>query len=76
MEQNKQLHAAIKNNRPALLLGAAGFCKTATVQAIGKELNMPVHVLLLAGILPEDLGGLIRPSEMHGKPCFGYLAPD
>jgi MoxR-like ATPase len=71
--QIKLLKAALKNNRPALLLGPAGSAKTSTVQKVAAEMEMPVEVLLLAGILPEDLGGLVRPTE-DGK-AFEYLAP-
>lgn len=76
-QQIKELTAAIKNNRPALLLGAAGTAKTATVHQVAKDLDMPVETLLLAGILPEDLGGLVRPIEVNGEPThFKYLAPE
>lgn len=71
--QIKQLTAAIKNNRPALLLGAAGTAKTATIHSIAKDLCYPVEVMLLAGILPEDLGGLVRPLD---NKSFGYLPPN
>jgi len=72
-EQVKLLRAALKNNRPALLLGPAGTAKTATVNALSEELGYPVHVMLLAGILPEDLGGLVRPTQDGA--AFGYLPP-
>lgn len=71
-QQIKQLTAAIRNNRPALLFGKAGSGKTSTVHAIAKKEGFPVETLLLAGILPEDLGGLVRPMGSH----FSYLPPE
>lgn len=71
--QMKQLRAAITNNRPALLLGAAGTGKTASVNCLAAELGYPVHTMLLAGILPEDMGGLVRPTA-DGR-GFDYLPP-
>jgi MoxR-like ATPase len=73
-KQMKQLEASIKNNRPALLLGSAGTGKTAMVNQVAEDLGMPVHTLLLSGILPEDMGGLVRPTD-NGQ-GFRYLPPD
>lgn len=71
----KELAAAIRNNRPALLIGKAGTAKTATVHKIAGDLGYPVETLLLAGILPEDLGGLVRPDNIDKPTCFDYLPP-
>lgn len=76
MSQRNELTMAIKNNRPALIIGKAGTAKTATVHKIATELGFPVETLLLAGILPEDLGGLVRPDNPDNPTSFKYLAPE
>lgn len=73
LENIKKLQAAIKNNRTALIIGKAGTAKTAYVHEVAEGLGMPVETLLLAGILPEDMGGLVRPTE-DGR-AFDYLPP-
>ena len=74
--QNDTLRAALKNNRPVMLLGKAGTAKTATVNAIAAEFGLPVVTLPLAGISPEDIGGLPRPNNPDNPTAFRYLAPE
>jgi hypothetical protein len=74
--QNKTIEAALKNNRPLMLLGKAGTAKTATVNFIAKKLELPVVTLPLAGISPEDIGGLPRPNDTNNPTAFRYLAPE
>ena len=74
--QNNILTAALKNNRPVMLLGKAGTAKTATVNAISAELGLPVVTLPLAGISPEDIGGMPRPNDPKNPTAFRYLAPE
>lgn len=70
------IRAALKNNRTLMLLGKAGTAKTATVNAIAKELGLPVVTLPLAGIAPEDIGGMPRPNDPNNPTAFKYLAPE
>lgn len=70
------IQAALKNNRTLLLLGKAGTAKTATVNAIASELCLPVVTLPLAGISPEDIGGMPRPNDLKNPTAFRYLAPE
>lgn len=74
--QTDIIRAALKNNRTLLLLGKAGTAKTATVNAVAAELNLPVVTLPLAGISPEDLGGVPRPNDAVNPTAFRYLAPE
>lgn len=76
MKQREIIKAALKNNRPLLLLGKAGTAKTATVNAVADELGLPVVVLPLAGISPEDIGGMPRPNDPTNPTAFRYLAPE
>lgn len=70
------IRKALKNNRPLLLLGKAGTAKTATINAIADELRLPVVTLPLAGIAPEDIGGMPRPDDMNNPTSFKYLVPE
>ena len=75
-QQNEIIKAALKNNRPVMLLGKAGTAKTATVNKIANDLGLPVETLPLAGISPEDIGGLPRPNDINNPTAFKYLAPE
>ena len=59
-----------------MILGASGTAKTSTVLSISKEFGFPVETLLLAGISPEDVGGMPRPDDMNNPKNFKYLAPE
>ena len=74
--QNQILRVALEKNRPVLLLGKAGTAKTATVNMIATELSLPVVTLPLAGISPEDIGGMPRPNDPNNPTAFKYLAPE
>lgn len=69
------LGKALQNNRQTLLLGAAGTAKTATVHKVASNLGLPVFVLSLAGIPPEDIAGLIRPDSDTNPTSYKYLVP-
>lgn len=73
MNQIEIIEIGIKNNRSLLITGAAGTAKSACVRAAAERFGMPVEIVLLSGILPEDIGGLVRPSA-DGR-SFGYLPP-
>lgn len=70
----KTIKNSIKMNVPLLLLGRSGWGKSAIVAEIANEMNLPIVDLRLSGILPEDLTGVIYPSE--NKQNYTYLAPD
>lgn len=74
--QNDILRAAIKNNRTVMLLGKSGTAKSAIVNYIASELGFPVVSLPLAGISPEDIGGIPRPNHPQNPTAFRYLAPE
>lgn len=65
----------LENNRTALFLGKAGTAKSSTIMSVAERLGLPVVTLFLAGIPPEDIGGLIRPDSTTNPKAYTYLAP-
>jgi len=54
----EQLKTLIKTGAPILLWGAPGIGKTATINALGRELNLPVETVIASIREPSDFAGL------------------
>jgi SpoVK/Ycf46/Vps4 family AAA+-type ATPase len=54
----------------ACLLGPTGTGKTARVRQLAANLNLPVEVVLLAQLLPEDIGGLPIGADAQLRAVF------
>lgn len=62
---------AIEHNIPMLITGDTGSGKSSIVKAAASSLGYDLYDLRLAGILPEDIGGLPRPNGSY----YEYLMP-
>lgn len=71
METAVLVEKAIKNNIPMLITGSSGSGKSSIVKDVCNRLGFEVVDLRLAGILPEDIGGLPRPQGDY----YEYLMP-
>ena len=71
MKTSEIVKLSIKNNIPILITGDTGSGKSSIVKAVAQELGYDLYDLRLAGILPEDIGGLPRPQGDY----YEYLMP-
>lgn len=71
MKTSEIVKLSIKNNIPMLITGDTGSGKSSIVKAVAQELGYDLYDLRLAGILPEDIGGLPRPQGDY----YEYLMP-
>lgn len=71
MKTSEVVKLSIKNNIPMLITGDTGSGKSSIVKSVAQELGYDLYDLRLAGILPEDIGGLPRPQGDY----YEYLMP-
>lgn len=71
MKTSEVVKLSIKNNIPMLITGDTGSGKSSIVKTVAQELGYDLYDLRLAGILPEDIGGLPRPQGDY----YEYLMP-
>lgn len=65
------IKVSIESNMPILIKGETGTGKSSIVKQVAKELGYDLYDLRLAGIMPEDLGGLPRAVG----DSYDYLVP-
>lgn len=63
----------IEADIPVYIEGYSGWGKSSIVNQIAQDLNMPIVTLSLAGISPEDFGGIPR---VHDEEYFKYVLPE
>lgn len=71
MKTSEVVKLSVQNNIPMLITGDTGSGKSSIVKAVAQELGYDLYDLRLAGILPEDIGGLPRPQGDY----YEYLMP-